>query len=83
MSLFRPHDFSDRRQSPRYDVQYLAQIDPGGGAPLRSCIICDISNGGAKLTIAQNEVPDEFTLLLRRRCRVVRREGGQLGVQFV
>ena len=31
----------------------------------------------------QHQVPDEFTLLLRRRCRVVRRDDGQLGVQFV
>jgi hypothetical protein len=84
MSLFRPHDFSDRRQSPRHDVQYLAQIDPGGGSAPRSCIICDISNGGAKLTIGPlTEVPDEFTLWFRRRCRVVRRSDGQIGVRFV
>jgi hypothetical protein len=84
MSLFRPNDFSNRRQSPRYDVQYLAQIDFGSGDAPRSCIICDISNGGAKLTVGpQLEVPDEFTLWFRRRCRVMRRSDGQVGVRFV
>jgi len=84
MSLFRPNSPIDRRRSERHDVQYLAQIDAGSGATPRSCIICDISNGGAKLTIGpQGEVPEEFTLLFRRRCRVVRRSDGQIGVQFV
>ena len=83
MSLFRLHD-RDRRRSPRHDVQYLAQIDTDSGAGPLSCIICDISNGGAKLTIGtQHEVPDEFTLWFRRRCRVARRADGQIGVQFV
>jgi hypothetical protein len=83
MSLFRSHDFDERRKSTRYDLQYLAQIDPGNGSPLVSCIICDIAIGGAKLTIGMQEVPEEFTLWFRRRCRVARRSDGQLGVRFV
>lgn len=84
MPLSKPNRMTDRRRSERHDVQYLAQIDAGGATALRSCIICDISNGGAKLTIgSQGEVPEEFTLLFRRRCRVVRRTDGQIGVQFV
>ena len=83
MSLFRLHDFRDRRQSARHDVHYLAQIDPGGSAAPLSCIISDISVGGAKLTIGTQEVPEEFTLLFRRRCRVARRSDGQIGVQFI
>jgi hypothetical protein len=83
MSLFRLQD-RDRRRSTRHDVQYLAQIDTGSGAGPLSVIICDISNGGAKLTVgAQHEVPDEFVLWFRRRCRVARRSDGQIGVQFV
>ena len=39
--------------------------------------------GGAKLTVGTQEVPEEFTLWFRRRCRVARRADGQLGVQFV
>jgi hypothetical protein len=84
MSLFRSSTPIDRRRSERHDVQYLAQIDAGSGASPRSCIISDLSNGGARLTVSpQGEVPEEFTLLFRRRCRVVRRSDGQIGVQFV
>jgi PilZ domain len=83
MALFRSDSFGERRRSTRYDLQYLAQIDPGDGSPLISCIICDISIGGAKLTVGLQEVPEEFTLWFRRRCRVARRSDGQIGVQFV
>ncbi len=83
MSLFRSHDFDDRRHSTRHDLHYLAQIDPGDGSAPLSCIIGDISLGGAKLTVGAQEVPEEFTLWFRRRCRVVRRSDGQVGVQFV
>jgi hypothetical protein len=83
MALFRSDDFSERRNSARYDLHYPAQIDPGGGAAARSCIISDLSIGGAKLTVGTQEVPEEFTLVFRRRCRVLRRANGQIGVQFV
>jgi hypothetical protein len=83
MSLFRSNDFDDRRKTVRHDLHYLAQIDRGGDAAPLSCIISDISVGGAKLTVGAQEVPDEFTIVFRRRCRVVRRSDGQIGVQFV
>jgi PilZ domain len=83
MSLFRSDNSRGRRKSSRYDLQYLAQIDPGDGSPLLSCIICDISIEGAKLTVGTQEVPEEFTLWFRRRCRVARRTDGQVGVEFV
>jgi hypothetical protein len=79
MGLFR----RELRRSPRFDVDYLAQIDANDASPL-NCIICDISASGAELTVgSRSEVPDEFTLTLRRRCRVVRRSDGQVGVVFV
>jgi hypothetical protein len=83
MSLFRSRDPDERRKSIRHDLHYLAQIDPADGSAPLSCIICDISLGGAKLTIGTQEVPEEFTLWFRRRCRVARRSDGQVGVQFV
>jgi hypothetical protein len=85
MPLFRHRDaFREMRNSPRHEVGYLALIDPGDRSGLLNCIICDISATGAKLTVGLNHnVPDEFTLLFRRRCRVVRRDDGQLGIQFV
>jgi hypothetical protein len=84
MSLFRMDDkFRDLRRSPRFEVHYLGQIDLGVTAAPVNCIICDISATGAKLTVGAQEVPDEFMLVLKRRCRVIRRSDGQVGVRFV
>jgi hypothetical protein len=85
MPLFRHRDaYQELRKSPRHEVDYLAFIDPGEPREMLNCIICDISASGAKLTVGQqHEIPDEFTLVFRRRCRVVRRSEGQLGIQFV
>ena len=85
MAHFRLHHrLRELRLSPRHEVHYLAQIDIGGSAAPMSCVIANISETGAKLTIGpQHSVPDEFVLVLRRRCRVVRQEDGQVAVQFV
>ena len=84
MALFRLEDrFRDLRRSPRFEVHYLGQIDLGRTEAPVNCIICDISATGAKLTVGAHEVPDEFILVLRRRCRVIRRSDGQVGVKFV
>jgi hypothetical protein len=84
MGLFQLRDtFRELRNSPRHEIHYLAQIDRDDGSTPLSCIIWDISANGARLTVADEQnIPDEFTLLLRRRCRVVRRYEGQIGVQF-
>jgi hypothetical protein len=74
----------EQRRTERHQVQYLASIDLGDGKPPRTCMISDISEDGARLTVGlQTELPDEFVLLLRRRCRIVRSGQGQVGVQFV
>jgi hypothetical protein len=84
MALFRLEGrFPDLRKSPRFEVHYLGQIDLGPAAAPVNCIICDISAIGAKLTVGAHEVPDEFVLVFKRRCRVIRREDGQVGVKFV
>jgi hypothetical protein len=85
MSLFRVADrFREMRKTPRFDVDYLAHVDLNDNSPPISCIICDISASGAKLTIgARHEVSDEFTLVFRRRCRVRHRFDGQIGVEFI
>ena len=53
------------------------------------CIIKDISEGGARLSGGGvNELPDHFVLSLSadhkvsRPCRIVRRDEGEIGVQF-
>jgi hypothetical protein len=64
-------------------VHYLGQIDLGPASKPVNCIICDISATGAKLTVGAHAVPDEFMLVFRRKCRVIRRTDGQIGVKFV
>ena len=84
MGLFARDSLRELRDSRRHGIHYLAQIDRDGASSPLSCIIWDISDSGARLTVADDQqVPDEFTLLLRRRCRVVRRYDGQVGVQFM
>jgi PilZ domain len=53
----------------------------------RSCILSDLSGGGARLTgIRANTIPDEFRLRTplgdRRSCHVVWRTDNELGVRF-
>src|SRR5262245_56645197 len=75
---------ADLRKSPRYDVNYLAHVEPDGVGSQFNCIICEISAGGAKLIIDErHSFPGEFTLVFRRRCRIVHRTDGKTGVQFV
>ena len=72
------------RRSPRFEVHYPAHVAVDDSSPLLRCIVSDISADGARLTVGtRGEVPDEVTLLFRRRCRVVHRAGGQIGVEFV
>ena len=58
--------------------------------PAIDCILQDISNRGAKLSVHDvGAIPDTFLLMLslaggvRRKCKVVRRSMGEIGVQFV
>ena len=85
MALFRNAlSRKEQRRSERHELHYPAALDFGDGKPPRNCMIFDISEDGARLTISQQtELPDEFVLILRRRCRVVRDAQGQVGVLFV
>jgi len=85
MSLF---SFAERlrelRRSPRFEVHYPAHLLTGDGSPLVRCTIADISADGARLTLGTGGgLPDEVTLLFHRRCRIVHRMDGQIGVEFV
>jgi hypothetical protein len=80
--------FSERRKIPRRIINRVAQFDCNDGSLPRSCMITDISDGGARL-YSEIEMPDRFTLSVfgegvntRRDCRVVWRLGGELGVEF-
>jgi hypothetical protein len=80
---------AELRKKPRRHFHYNAQILMGKDAPPLACSISDISQTGARIALEREEkVPDTFMLLLtpngdaRRHCRVIWRDGLNLGVQF-
>ena len=81
---------AEKRKNLSRTVTYPAYIDLGDGSPLRPCTLCDASQKGAHLALAEpNGVPDEFILALsldgaaRRYCRVIWRNETQVGVEFL
>ena len=74
----------DRRKNLRHAVRQRAFINLEDGAALRSCLILDLSDNGAKLVIVRaGDLPEEFTLFLPRRCRIARRLDEEIGVRFI
>jgi hypothetical protein len=66
LPLFRSLDRTPQVHPPRSALSgsgadRLAQIDPGDGSAPLSCIIGDISLGGAKRTLGTQAVPEEFS----------------------
>jgi hypothetical protein len=59
------------------------------GRTICSCIISNLSNGGANISeVASNEIPDHFDLhfskvIAPRLCQVSWRRDNELGVQFL
>ncbi len=76
---------------PRKPSHTTAWLDLGDGTPPRPCMILEMSDSGAKLSLAGASVdvlPDAFALLLarsgpKRPCRVVWRSQQEIGVGFV
>lgn len=69
-------------------MHYTASIVAGADGRL-SCAILDVSDSGARLELeTPAEVPDRFHLVLsgngtpHRACRVIWRDGKQVGVTF-
>jgi PilZ domain len=76
----------DNRKSPRHELHFAAFIVVGDGPHRQPCVIHDVSEGGARLTVGPRaKIPDTFTLVFSRHCRVVRRieADGQVGVRFL
>jgi hypothetical protein len=80
----------EKRKNPRRLVSYPAFIDLGDDKPAVKCALCDASQEGAQLAVADPAaLPDEFILALssdgaaRRRCRVTWRAEDSVGVQFL
>ena len=75
----------ERRGTFRYDVRVRAPITADPDAPPVECTIRDISQTGALIEFEGVEVPEDFTLVFSRQCRVVRRskDGDMIGVEFL
>src|SRR5262245_27999449 len=80
----------DLRKRRRKLLHYPAWIMTGPRAPLRKCMLWDISDSGARVTdFGDWDPPEQFILLLardgssRRRCRRVWREDDRMGVAFL
>jgi hypothetical protein len=57
--------FAEQRSSPRYATNCQAWIECRDRAQSRSCIIVDMSNGGARIAVASPyELPEELWLIL-------------------
>jgi PilZ domain len=81
---------SDRRKTPRQDMQWKALIVGDGGSVVGECMTVNVSAAGARLLLPPSmEVPDSFGLILakiggvRRECEVTWRSDKGVGVKFV
>jgi hypothetical protein len=80
---------SYRRKSMRMDIDRVALIGTPDGEGLRSCRLRDMSARGAKLLLDDHgDLPERVVLHLKDEgtawpCRIVRRQAGVIGVQFV
>ena len=76
----------ERRQAPRLVVNRTTTWRSERGTP-RQCLITNISADGARLFTEDAVVPEQFELTIAenvvRRCQVVWRLGGEIGVRFL
>jgi hypothetical protein len=80
----------ERRKSPRYPLERLAEIHIGAGTPPRLCLVIDFSASGVRLNCSGFDIPDEFVLFrsgdspaLNGTYRVVWRIGAEIGAKFI
>ena len=74
------------RVYPRVETSVTAKIAVGGKTPSMSCVVRNLSEGGACLQMASTAgLPPAFVLAFEttsRNCRVIWRTETQLGVTF-
>jgi hypothetical protein len=77
----------DRRKQQRLVINRVATFRTERSTLPRECLITDLSESGARLFSEDNTVPDQFDLTiadnLARRCQVIWRLGGEIGVEFI
>jgi hypothetical protein len=78
----------ERRSAPRHETYKAARIAFGGTRPVTPCIVRNVSEGGACLTVERAiDVPDAFKLVFAsaepsRICYVMWRQQKRIGVAF-
>jgi hypothetical protein len=77
----------ERRKQPRLVINRVTTLRTERNGLPRECLITNLSRGGARLFSDGPAVPEQFHLTinesLARRCQVVWRLGGEIGVVFV
>jgi PilZ domain len=79
--------FIERRKSERLAIRTPAKIMlPHSDAPI-DCVATNVSDGGAMIHIRNADLPDVFVLHFndsgrQRHCRVVWRQGAEIGIAF-
>jgi hypothetical protein len=80
----------EKRRHPRHGIISTAWLRIDGDPVPHVCVLWDISEGGARLSVTDMAtVPNKFLLLLERdarrgtSCRVVWRRHDQIGLEFI
>jgi hypothetical protein len=82
-------DGKDNRQSARRPLVNMTKMRTAGDAPLRDCLILDISDEGVRLYVGGLTVPDQFALLIgedvvtERTYQVIWRRDREIGARLV
>ena len=81
---------AERRKSRRQGVIHTAWVRTANDPLPFVCVLWDVSDGGARLSVAQPEaLPDTITITLKRDdavgtvCRIAWRNRDQIGIEFV
>ena len=78
----------DRRKAARKQMTFRAWVESAHDERL-ACEVLDMTLIGARLRAPDAALPREFTLLLdensslKRRCRVIWRQGFTVGLEFI
>ena len=80
--------FGERRKHQRTVINRVARVQADSGLVSTECTITDISDRGARLFVADLQLPQRFFLHIaadrpvRHECRLAWRLGGEAGVEF-
>ena len=82
--------FVEQRRSFRHSTRCRAWIEFDNDAPPVSCTLVDVSEGGARIEVAEPaRLPEEFSLILIedaahvRRCRIIWRGDNEIGISYL